>query len=77
VLPSCLNKDKTLHDLELPETSSLSNVLKITGLADAVEGRVNVIVNNKQVFRDYFFSIFTLKLTHTRFLANIKWSLFH
>lgn len=51
VLPSCLNKDKILHDLELPETSSLSNDLKITGLVDAVEGRVNVIVNNKQMFR--------------------------
>ncbi|XP_061351686.1 anaphase-promoting complex subunit 1 [Gastrolobium bilobum] len=50
VLPSCLNKDHVLHDLELPETSH-SNDLKITGLADAVEGRVNVIVNNKQMFR--------------------------
>lgn len=61
MLPSCLNKDKILHDLELPESSSLSNALKITGLADAVEGRVNVIVNNKQVFRDYFFS-FSLRI---------------
>ncbi|KAJ1401187.1 putative anaphase-promoting complex subunit 1, partial [Sesbania bispinosa] len=51
VLPSCLNQDKILHDLELPETSSLPNDLKITGLADAVEGRVNVIVNNRQMFR--------------------------
>ncbi|KAK7320591.1 hypothetical protein VNO77_30211 [Canavalia gladiata] len=51
VLPSCLNKDKILHDLELPEKSSLPNDLKITGLADAVEGRVNVIVNNRQIFR--------------------------
>lgn len=50
MLPSCLNKDKILHDLELPETSSLSNDLKMTGLADAVEGRVNVIVNNSQVY---------------------------
>ncbi|XP_019433711.1 PREDICTED: anaphase-promoting complex subunit 1 [Lupinus angustifolius] len=51
VLPSFLNKDKLLHDLEFPETSSLSNDLKITGLADAVDGRVNVIVNYRQVFR--------------------------
>ncbi|KAG5109684.1 hypothetical protein JHK82_038907 [Glycine max] len=51
VLPSCLNKDKILHDLELSEESPLPNYLKITGLADAVEGRVNVIVNNRQIFR--------------------------
>ncbi|XP_047149623.1 anaphase-promoting complex subunit 1 [Vigna umbellata] len=50
VLP-CLNKDKILHDLEISEESSLRNDLKITGLADAVEGRVNVIVNNRQIFR--------------------------
>ena len=49
MLPSCLNKDKRLYDLEFPETSSFPNDLKITGLADAVEGRVNVIVNNRQV----------------------------
>ncbi|XP_027331009.1 anaphase-promoting complex subunit 1 isoform X2 [Abrus precatorius] len=51
VLPSCLNKDKIMPDLELPEKSSLPNDLKITGLADSVEGRVNVIVNNRQIFR--------------------------
>ncbi|XP_027940557.1 anaphase-promoting complex subunit 1 isoform X2 [Vigna unguiculata] len=50
VLP-CLNKDKILHDPEISEESSLRNDLKITGLADAVEGRVNVIVNNRQIFR--------------------------
>ncbi|KAK7300517.1 hypothetical protein RJT34_11363 [Clitoria ternatea] len=51
VLPSCLNKDKIFHSLEVPEKSSLPNDLKITGLADAVEGRVNVIVNNRQIYR--------------------------
>lgn len=50
MLPSCLNKDKILHDLELSEESPLPNDLKITGLADAVEGRVNVIVNHRQVY---------------------------
>ncbi|ESW13748.1 hypothetical protein PHAVU_008G222900 [Phaseolus vulgaris] len=50
VLP-CLNKDKILHNLEFSEESLLPNDLKITGLADAVEGRVNVIVNNRQIFR--------------------------
>ncbi|BAT81104.1 hypothetical protein VIGAN_03076200 [Vigna angularis var. angularis] len=50
VLP-CLNKDKILHDLEISEESSFRNDLKITGLADAVKGRVNVIVNNRQIFR--------------------------
>lgn len=76
MLPSCLNKDKILHDLELPETSSLSNDLKITGLVDAVEGRVNVIVNNKQVFMDYIFFHFHFELDAYKVVANTKWSLF-
>ncbi|XP_020962926.1 anaphase-promoting complex subunit 1 isoform X4 [Arachis ipaensis] len=50
VLPSCLNKGQHLYDLKFPETS-FPNDLKISGLADAVEGRVNVIVNNRQMFR--------------------------
>ncbi|KAF7837560.1 myosin-6-like isoform X2 [Senna tora] len=40
-----------LRDLEFPETASLSHDIKITGLADAVGGRVNVIVNNMKMFR--------------------------
>ncbi|KAF7837561.1 anaphase-promoting complex subunit 1 isoform X1 [Senna tora] len=46
MLPSCLSKGQLLRDLEFPEAASLSHDIKITGLADAVGGRVNVIVNN-------------------------------
>jgi hypothetical protein len=35
--------------LDFPETSSMWHDLKIIGLADAVEGRINVIANNGQV----------------------------
>ncbi|KAF7830064.1 anaphase-promoting complex subunit 1 isoform X1 [Senna tora] len=51
MLPSCLSKGQPLRDLEFPETASLSHDIKITGLADAVGGRVNVIVNNMKMFR--------------------------
>ncbi|KAI4306844.1 hypothetical protein L6164_030088 [Bauhinia variegata] len=63
-LPSCLSKGQLFHDLEFPETASLSLELKITGLADAVEGRVNVIVNNRQMFRC------TLQRSPSSLLAN-------
>ena len=49
MLPSCLSKGLHLHNLEFPEAASISHDLKITGLADAVDGRVNVIVNNREV----------------------------
>ncbi|KAK4273718.1 hypothetical protein QN277_017057 [Acacia crassicarpa] len=51
MLPSCLSKGKLSQDLEFPETASLSHDIKITGLADAVGGRVNVIVNNLKMYR--------------------------
>ncbi|KAF7828197.1 anaphase-promoting complex subunit 1 isoform X1 [Senna tora] len=51
MLPSCLSKGQLLRDLEFPETASLSHDIKITGLADAVGGRVNVIVNIMKMFR--------------------------
>ncbi|MED6170431.1 hypothetical protein PIB30_030855 [Stylosanthes scabra] len=50
VLPSCLNKGQHLYDLKFPE-ASFPNESKITGLSDAVEGRINVIINNRQMFR--------------------------
>lgn len=49
MLPSCLSKSQPLVNLDFPDTSSVSHDLKIIGLADAVEGRINVIVNNGQV----------------------------
>lgn len=49
MLPCCLSKGRFSHKLEFPETTSVSQGLKIIGLADAVEGRINVTVNNGQV----------------------------
>lgn len=45
MLPSCLSKGRFS---EFPE-KSVSQGMKIVGLADAVEGRINVTVNNGQV----------------------------
>ena len=49
MLPSGLSKSRASHNLDFPETSSVWHDLKIIGLADAVEGRINVIANNGQV----------------------------
>ncbi|KAL5734362.1 hypothetical protein ACOSP7_032223 [Xanthoceras sorbifolium] len=51
LLPSSLLKGHLSHGLEFSETASVSHDLKIIGLADAVGGRINVIVNNGQMFR--------------------------
>ncbi|KAI9156178.1 hypothetical protein LWI28_001768 [Acer negundo] len=51
LLPSSMLKGHLSHGLEFSETASVSHDLKIIGLADAVEGRINVIVNNGQMFR--------------------------
>ena len=48
-LPSCLGKGKVSNILVPSETASILHGLKIVGLADAVDGRINVIVNNGQV----------------------------
>lgn len=64
ILPCCLSKGRFSHKLEFPETSSVSQGLKIIGLADAVEGRINVTVNNGQMFRC------VLRRSPASFLAN-------
>ncbi|XP_054788723.1 anaphase-promoting complex subunit 1 isoform X4 [Prosopis cineraria] len=51
MLPSCLSEGQLSQDLEFPETTFLSHDIKITGLADAVGGRINVIVNNMKIYR--------------------------
>ncbi|KAF3433403.1 hypothetical protein FNV43_RR24505 [Rhamnella rubrinervis] len=51
VLPSCLSKDRVSHNLDFREAASVSHDLKIIGLADAIEGRINIIVNKGQIFR--------------------------
>ncbi|KAA8539561.1 hypothetical protein F0562_026253 [Nyssa sinensis] len=51
MLPSCLGKGQVLDNVKPSEMASLLHDLKIVGLADAVEGRINVIVNNGQIFR--------------------------
>ncbi|EXB88404.1 Anaphase-promoting complex subunit 1 [Morus notabilis] len=50
VLPSSLSKDRLSHNLDFRETS-VSHELKVVGVADAIEGRINIIVNSGQMFR--------------------------
>lgn len=73
ILPSYLSKVQPSQDLEFPETSSLSHDIKITGLADAVGARVNVIVNNVKVCFDLpivYFPRLALNLSCASFLAS-------
>ncbi|XAR71918.1 hypothetical protein NMG60_11018372 [Bertholletia excelsa] len=51
ILPSCLSKGQVPNNMIPSEAASAFHDLKIVGLADAVDGRVNVIVHNGQVFR--------------------------
>ncbi|KAH9702559.1 Anaphase-promoting complex subunit 1 [Citrus sinensis] len=51
MLPSSLHKGNLSRSLEFSEAASVSHDLKIIGLADAVEGRINVMVNTGQIFR--------------------------
>ncbi|KAM1253481.1 hypothetical protein ACFX2J_041359 [Malus domestica] len=51
MLPSCLGEGRFSHNLEFPETTSVTQGLKAIGLVDAVEGRINVTVNNGKMFR--------------------------
>ncbi|XP_057979662.1 anaphase-promoting complex subunit 1 isoform X2 [Malania oleifera] len=50
-LSSCLDKGQALHNLESSKMACSFRDLKIVGLADAVEGRINVILSNGQMFR--------------------------
>lgn len=49
MLPSSLGKGQVSDNLMPSETVPILHDLKIIGLADAVDGRINVIVNNGQV----------------------------
>lgn len=49
MLPSSLCKGNLSSSLEFSEAASVSHDVKIIGLADAVEGRINVMVNTGQV----------------------------
>ncbi|GMI87289.1 pollen calcium-binding protein 1, EMBRYO DEFECTIVE 2771, anaphase promoting complex 1 [Hibiscus trionum] len=51
LLPSSLGKGSLSCNLGFSEAASISHDLKIVGLADAVEARINVKVNNRQIFR--------------------------
>lgn len=48
MLPSSLSKDRLSHNLDFRETS-VSHEMKVVGVADAIEGRINIIVNSGQV----------------------------
>ncbi|KAM7271463.1 hypothetical protein ACFE04_030677 [Oxalis oulophora] len=51
MLPSCLGKAHLSQNLDFSERSSVSHGLKIIGLADPGDSRINVIMNNGQMFR--------------------------
>ncbi|XP_059654080.1 anaphase-promoting complex subunit 1 isoform X2 [Cornus florida] len=51
LLPSCLAKGQLSDNLKPLEMPYVLHDMKIVGLADAVEGRINIIVNNGQIFR--------------------------
>lgn len=56
LLPSCLGHIS--HSIEFSETASVPHDSKVLGLADAVEGRVNLILNNGQVCQFVFLESF-------------------
>lgn len=49
-MPSPFGKEKLLSTMKLSGTNDLIHHLKIVDLADAVEGRVNLVLNNGQVW---------------------------
>lgn len=51
VLPSCLWRGLNLNKLAPEEKPSILHDYKIVGLADAVDGRINIIVNNGKIYR--------------------------
>ncbi|XP_010067541.2 anaphase-promoting complex subunit 1 isoform X5 [Eucalyptus grandis] len=51
LLPSCLSRCRHLHNMEFSGNVAVSHDVKIIGLADAVEGRVNIVISNGQMFR--------------------------
>ncbi|KAK8334553.1 hypothetical protein V6Z11_A10G285900 [Gossypium hirsutum] len=51
LLPSCLGIGNPSCNLGFSKATSISHDLKIVGLADAVEARINVKVNNRMIFR--------------------------
>ncbi|XP_030534487.1 anaphase-promoting complex subunit 1 isoform X4 [Rhodamnia argentea] len=51
LLPSCLSRCRHLHNVEFSANVAVSHDVKIVGLADAVEGRVNIVISNGQMFR--------------------------
>ncbi|KAK4776978.1 hypothetical protein SAY86_005666 [Trapa natans] len=54
LLPSSLGESQLLHNPKFPENMSFASDVKIIGLADSIEGRINVIVNNGKIFRCSF-----------------------
>ncbi|KAM6598818.1 anaphase-promoting complex subunit 1 [Cannabis sativa] len=50
-LPATLSKDRLSHNLKFREATSVFHDLKITGVADAIEGRINIIVNSGKMYR--------------------------
>lgn len=49
LLPSSLGESQLLHNLKFSENMAFASDVKIIGLADSIEGRINVIVNSGKV----------------------------
>ncbi|XP_038722804.1 anaphase-promoting complex subunit 1 [Tripterygium wilfordii] len=51
LLPSHLGQGDLSPNPKFPDSASIPHDLKMVGLADAVEGRVNIVLNSGQMFR--------------------------
>ncbi|EYU26801.1 hypothetical protein ABFS82_06G140000 [Erythranthe guttata] len=54
VMPSPLDKEKLLSTMKPSETNNIMRALEVVDLADAVEGRVNLVLNNGKSYRCTF-----------------------
>ncbi|KZV34947.1 anaphase-promoting complex subunit 1 [Dorcoceras hygrometricum] len=51
IMPSVLGKEQLFNNIKLSVTDKANHDLKIVGLSDAVEGRINLLLNNGQICR--------------------------
>lgn len=70
MLPPVLGKHEVSHSVKPLETASVLPDLKVVGLADTVEGRINVIVNNGQVCNIVHIFSFWAFLTPPFYMRN-------
>ncbi|XP_073016150.1 anaphase-promoting complex subunit 1 isoform X1 [Primulina eburnea] len=51
IMPSLSGKEQLFSNVKLSATDTTTHDLKIVGLTDAVEGRINLVLNNGQIYR--------------------------